>query len=90
MATVPRPPTEPEVERYRPVSGRGRLLIALLAVATAAFVTWSMTRKSGIVPATLREAARHASDVPACASGQREGCTGGLTVVLPAAPAASR
>ncbi len=80
-------PTEPEAVRYRPVPARRRLLIALLAVATAAFVTWAMTRKSGLV----REAARHPADLPACAAGQTQGCVGSMTSVIPAAaPAASR
>jgi len=79
-----KPSPEPQVERYRPITARRRVLIALLAVATAAFVTWAMTRKSGLV----REAAKHPADVPACAASQAEGCAGGLTTVIaPAAPA---
>lgn len=82
-----KPTPEPLVERYRPISARRRLLIALLAVATAAFVTWAMTRKSGVV----REAARHPADVPACAASQAEGCVGSMTTVItPAGEAASR
>lgn len=78
---------EPEVERYRPVPVRRRLLILLLAVATAAFVTWAMTRKSGVV----REAAKHPADVPACAASQAEGCVGSMTSVIVApSSAASR
>ncbi len=77
-----------EVELYRPVSRRKRLLIALLAVATAAFVTYSMTRKSG----TVRNAALHPADVAVCAKGQTEGCVGGRAAViaLPSASAGSR
>lgn len=78
---------EPKSERYRPIPLRRRLLIVLLAVATAAFVTWAMTRKSGVV----REAAKHPVDVPACAASQAAGCVGSMTsVIVPAAPAASR
>jgi hypothetical protein len=78
---------EMKQERYRPIPARRRVLIALLAVAMAAFVTWSMTRKSG----TVREAARHPADVPACGAGQTEGCVGSLTSVIVApASAASR
>jgi len=79
---------EPEQERYRPIPARRRVLIALLAVATAAGVTWSLTRKSGVV----REAARHPHDVPACVAGQTEGCVGSMTTLIapPAASAASR
>jgi hypothetical protein len=74
-------------ERYRPIAARRRMLIALLAVATAAFVIWSMTRKSGVV----REAARHPADVQPCAAGQTEGCVGSMTtLIVPAASAASR
>ena len=78
---------EMKQERYRPIPARRRVLIALLAVATAAFVTWSVTRKSG----TVREAARHPADVPACVAGQTEGCVGSMTtLIVPAASAASR
>jgi hypothetical protein len=78
---------EPEAERYRPVPVRRRLLILVLAVATAAFVTWAMTRKSGVV----REAAKHPADVPACAASQSAGCVGSMTSVIVApSSAASR
>jgi len=78
---------EMKQERYRPIPARRRVLIALLAVAMAAFVTWSMTRKSGVV----REAAKHPQDVQACAAGQTEGCVGSMTtLIMPAASAASR
>jgi hypothetical protein len=77
-----------EPDPYRPVSRKRRLLIVVLAVATAAFVVYSMTRKSGVV----RNAVLHPADVPACTSGQTEGCVGSMTAIiaLPASPAASR
>ena len=75
---------EPKQERYRPLPARRRVLIVLLALGTAAFVTWSITRKSGVV----REAAKHPADVPACAASQAEGCVGSMTTVI--VPAASR
>jgi hypothetical protein len=73
---------------YRPVSRARRVLIVLLALATAAFVVYSMTRKSGFV----RNAVLHPADVPACTAGQTEGCVGSMTAVIvqPASPAASR
>ncbi len=73
---------------YRPVSWRRRLLIVLLALATAAFVVYSMTRDSVVV----RTAVQHPADVPACTPGQTEGCVGSMTAVIvaPATPAASR
>ena len=76
-----------EPDPYRPVSRKRRLLIVVLAIATAAFVVYSMTRKSGVV----RNAVRHAADVPACAPGQTEGCVGSMTSVItrPASAAAS-
>lgn len=77
---------EPEVERYRPIPGRRRLLLLVPAVVTAAFVTWAMTRKSGLV----REAAKHPADVPACAASQAEGCVGSMTTVITPPSPASR
>lgn len=76
-----------EPDPYRPVSRKRRLLIVVLAVATAAFITYSMTRKSGIV----RNAMQHPADVAACAPGQTEACVGSMTAVIvaPAASAAS-
>ena len=73
---------------FRPVSRARRLLIGVLAVATAAFVVYSMTRKSGVV----RNAVLPPADVPACTPGQTEGCVGSMTAVIaqPASPAASR
>jgi hypothetical protein len=68
---------------FRPVSRKRRLLIVVLAVATAAFVVYSMARKSGVV----RNAVLHPADVPACAPGQTAGCVGSMTAVIaPPAP----
>lgn len=63
---------------FRPISRARRLLIVVLSVATAAFVVYSMTRKSGVV----RNAAQHPADVAACAPGQTEGCVGSMTAVI--------
>lgn len=73
-----------EPEPFRPINRRRRFLIALLAIATAAFVVWAMTRKSGLV----RNAALHPADVAACSKGQTAGCVGSMTSVI-AAPAAT-
>lgn len=73
-----------EPEPFRPINRRRRFLIALLAIATAAFVVWAMTRKSGLV----RNAALHPADVAACTKGQTAGCVGSMTSVI-AAPASA-
>ena len=75
-----------EPDPYRPISRRLRVLIVVLTVAMAAFITYSMTRRSGEV----RNAAKHPADVPACTAGQTEGCVGSMTAVIAPAPAASR
>jgi hypothetical protein len=73
-----------EVEAFRPVSRRRRLLIALLAIVTAAFVAWAMTRRWGIV----RAAHPNGADVAVCSKGQTEACVGSMTAVITApAPA---
>jgi len=77
-----------EPEPFRPVNRRRRFLIALLAIATAAFVVWAMTRKSGMVEGEVRKAALHPADVAACTQGQTVGCVGSMTSVI-AAPAAA-
>ena len=76
-----------EPEPFRPINRRRRFLIALLAIATAAFVVWAMTRKSGLV----RNAALHPADVAACTKGQTAGCVGSMTSVIaaPATPASA-
>jgi len=76
-----------EVDKFPRPPMRRRLLVVVLAVAMAAFITWSMTRKSGLV----RNAALHPADVPVCATGQTADCVGSMTAIIaaPAAPAAS-
>ncbi|MDP2005708.1 MAG: hypothetical protein Q8K45_08525 [Rubrivivax sp.] len=77
-----------EPDPFRPISRTRRGLIAVLAVATAAFVTYSMTRRSGEV----RNAVHQPADVAACVPGQTAGCVGSMTAVIamPAASAPSR
>lgn len=79
--------------RYRPVSRRRRLLIGLLALATAAVVLlYILDRRDAIHrhPLLLKLPA----DVSACQGGKTTGCVGGMATVIiaparPAAPAAS-
>lgn len=68
---------------YRPVSGRRRVLIVLLAVATAVTVMWLLLERPGAV-----FPARPAATAPRpCADGQGSGCVGGKMEVLRAVPA---
>lgn len=101
MALFPKPPPpppvrapspnqpEPQVDPYRPTSRRRRVLIGLLAVATAATLVWTMLERVGAPPVqrVLPE------DRPRCAEGQTEGCVGGRAQVLvlpaPAPPASA-
>ncbi len=92
--------TEFEPDEYRPVSRRRRVLIALLALATASLVIWAMTRREGMLPSTVQMP----NEGQPCRAGQTEGCVGSITRVLavpqalpaagaapaPAVPAASR
>ncbi len=86
----------PQDEPYRPVKGRRRLLIALLAVATALTVVWSLLERPGGVQWKPRPPP---PDRAPCAQGQTSDCVGGKADVImmspmaapapPAAPAAS-
>ncbi len=73
-----------EVERFPRPTMRRRLLVVLLAIATAAFLVWSVTRKSGVV----RDAALHPPDRPVCRAGQTSDCVGSATAVIAVPPAA--
>lgn len=72
---------------YRPMSGRRRLLIVVLAIATGLTVLLSLIYRPGAAPppppATTPDAER-------CAAGQSQGCVGGKADVIVPAPAASR
>lgn len=74
----------PDHEAYRPLSGRRRLLILLLAVATAVAIMLSVLAPPGAskTPRPQRQ------EPTACAPGQTAGCLGGKAEVI--APAASR
>lgn len=87
MALFARPGRrEADVAQYRPLSGRRRLLIAALAVATAVWVLWLMLQPQ--LRKMRAEAARKGADVQACSGQQTQGCVGGTMGVItaPAAP----
>jgi hypothetical protein len=71
-------------ELYRPLSRRRRLLIALLAVATAVTIVWTLLRP----PAGSRAgaAAARMPDVPLCGPGQTTDCVGGREEVFMVGP----
>ncbi len=92
MPDSPAPPALPDTllkaldARYRPLSGRRRLLILLLAIATAVTIFWLLLYRPGGVKATRVRV------LPAvCAPGQTTGCIGGQSdvIVLPPQVAAS-
>jgi len=79
-----------EPEPFRPINRRRRALIAVLAVATAIFVVWAITRD--LRPA--RNGTPQPADVAPCARGQTVGCVGSMTSVIaapisPEAPASA-
>lgn len=89
------PPAEPpglKVERYRPLSWRRRVLIVLLAVATAWTVGWLILEPPGGVKRPRPAPPGQRPDAARCAEGQSADCVGGkaMVIVPPAAPAASR
>ena len=73
---------------YRPLSLRRRLLVAVLAVATAVTLIMMMLERTG-APEIPRPPA--VAGPAACAAGQLSGCVGGKADVIfvPAAAAAS-
>jgi hypothetical protein len=96
------PPPDPERERreaafrdryksvrYRPVSKRRRLLIVLLALATAAVLLMQILGRRDAIhshPLLLPLPA----DVSPCKDGKTTGCVGGMaTVIVAPAPAAA-
>jgi hypothetical protein len=82
-----------ESVRYRPLSIGRRLLVVVLAVATAVGVLlYMLGRRDAIVHGSPLDLLLPA-DVPACKSGNTTGCVGGMARVIvapqPAASAAS-
>lgn len=78
------------VTAYRPFGWPRRVLILGLAVGTAMFIVWAMTRPPGKAPEEWFTFQPVRPAVPVCAPGQTQGCVGGTTQVLPAAPAPAR
>ena len=72
-----------DIDEFRPVPWRRRLLLLALGVATA--VTIGTTLLAG--PGGVRT--RAPADAPRCAPGQTSGCVGGTASVIVAAPPAS-
>ena len=70
--------------RYRPVSIRRRLLIVLLALATAASVLLYMLGRRGQI---VREGPPAMADFAACKNGNTLNCVGGMATVITSAPA---
>ena len=77
----------PRGERFRPTPLRTRILIALLAVATAAVVMWMVFDPQ----ARLARMNRPAADRPPCSAERTTDCAGEKVdvFVVPAKPAAS-
>ena len=76
----------PKHDRFRPTTLRTRLLILLLAIATAGVVLYAVLDPQ----ARMERAKRPPPDRPLCEPGQTEDCVGGkvnVTVVPAAAPA---
>jgi hypothetical protein len=69
-------------ERYRPLSRRQSVWVAVAAVATAATIVLTMLSK----PGGAQGAHKAPAGPPACAAGQITGCVGGkVDVIVPAA-----
>ena len=76
-----------EGDPYRPINGRRRLLIALLAVAVAAALLLYMLDRRRQIEG---DRPHQPSEVAACKGGQTVGCVGGMvTVIVAPGPAAS-
>ena len=73
-----------EGDPYRPVSARRRILIVVLAVATASSLLLYMLGRRGQIEA---DRPHKPTEVATCAAGQTTGCVGGLATVI-IAPAA--
>ncbi|MDO9095806.1 MAG: hypothetical protein Q8R98_00590 [Rubrivivax sp.] len=81
-------PNDIEVDEYPAPTWRKRLLVLLLAVATASTIVWVLTIPPTPVP---RELIPPPADVQRCTRGQTQGCVGGMAgvIVQPAAVPAS-
>jgi hypothetical protein len=68
-----------DVDRYRPLDNRRRLLILLLAVATALGVLWLLVERRGSIEPDPRVLA---PDKAPCAAGITTACVGGTAQVI--------
>jgi hypothetical protein len=84
-------PPEPTAERYRPLSTRRRLLILLLAVATAVTLVLTLLDPPGrsLRPRAIAASAAAPTTAP-CAEGQSSGCVGGKVDVIVPPPVGGR
>lgn len=81
----PAAPMRDDFEEYRPVKGRKKLLVVVLAVATAIGVLLMMIYRVG-----APDLPRHAPSGPQrCVGQQTADCIGGKVEVIAPAPAAS-
>jgi hypothetical protein len=69
------------VDKYRPVTKRRRVLMAVMATVVACTVIPYMVRHWGKVKA-FQDAQDAAQVVPVCAAGQTEGCVGGRVQII--------
>jgi hypothetical protein len=78
-------------DAYRPISWRGRLLIVVLALATAGSVLLYMLGRRGAILGAGPPARALPVDVATCKPGQTEGCVGGTArlIVVPGPGAAA-
>ena len=74
-----------DTEEYPAPTWRKRLLVLLMAVATAGTIVWVLTIPPTPVPRAL---VPPPADVPRCSRGQTQGCVGGMASVI-VAPAAA-
>lgn len=85
MAAPQKPPRDDDFVPYRSMTARRRVLVALLAVATALTVVALLLDPPG---ATRRQRAPRA-DVPACSASATANCVGGATAVIAPRPASA-
>lgn len=76
-------PNDLEIPRFPRLPGRRRLMILLLAVATAITIVLTLIYPPGGVKRT------RPGGPPMCAQGMTEECVGGKAMVIVPAPAAS-
>ena len=73
-------------ESYPAPTARRRVMVALLAIATAVTIGWLMLYRPGSVKP---QAPPPPPDVARCTAGQQEGCVGGRAAVIVLSPPAT-